>query len=169
MGAVGLTHGRPSAEIDTGMAVFPFLSRPKPIDSTAIKTHKRGFAVCVNLSFFSRLLPRSVWQAVSRILVTATQIRQPIAPLCAPSVVLRLVPLLLTQPAAAKPKARLLARWSAACLAACQACLLATNSGLTAPHYSGVTLFTGPFGGNLRMAFLHFRALRAHSRKGCYV
>jgi hypothetical protein len=68
---------------------------------------------------------------------------------------------------------RLLARWSAACHAAFRACLLATdtvsNTGLTAPLKGGVTTSTRPFGDRPRMAFLHFRALCALPRKGCYV
>lgn len=154
---------------DVRPAVFPFLSGVKTIDSGARKTNKRGFAVCVNLSFFSRLLPRSVLPAVSRTMATATQIRRQTAQQCAPSVGPLPVPLLRMQPAAAKPKARLLARWSAACHAAFQACLPVTKSGLTAPHHCGVTTSTRSFGGIPRVAFLHFRAPRACHRKDCHV
>jgi hypothetical protein len=61
---------------------------------------------------------------------------------------------------------RLLARWSAACHAAFRACLLATNSGLTAPLKGGVTCYTRPFGDRPRMAFLHFRAPVRATEKG---
>jgi hypothetical protein len=156
---------------------FPFPSLPKTIESTARKTQKRGFAVCVNLSLFFRPLPRSAWLAVSRIpTLTARQLRlfmrhlRPlIMPLCAPSVVLWWVQLLPAQPAAAKPKVRLLARCSAACHAAYRACLLVTDTDLTAPLNRGVAPSTRPFGGIPRVVFLHFRAPCAHSRKGCYV
>jgi hypothetical protein len=149
---------------DAALVDFPFLSRSKAIESKARKIQKRGFAVCVNLSLFSRLLPRSVWLAVSK-----TPLRRLIMLPCAQSVVLQQARLLPMQPAAAKPKARLLARWLVAFRAAYLACRPATDFGLTTPLYGGIITSAGPFGGNPRMAFLHFRASRALSRKGCYV
>ncbi len=150
-------------------ADFPFPLTPNKLESSAIKTPKRGIAVCVNLSFFSRLSRHLVWLAVFRTPATALRLRLLTTLLCAPSVVQLQAPLLPTQPAAAKPKARLSARWLAAYRAAYQAFLPATNIGLTAPRHSGVSIFTGPFGVTPRMAFLLFRAPCAHPRKGCYV
>jgi hypothetical protein len=144
--------------------VFPFYSRVKTIESSAIKTLIRGLAVCVNQPFSSRQSPHWPWLAVS-----ATQIRQPITPLCAPSVVQLQVPLLPMQPVAAKPKARLLAHLQAAYRAALLACQPVTNTEHSTPLLGGMITYIRPFEGKPRVAFLHFRAVRALPRKGCYV
>ncbi len=146
--------------------VFPFILRAKKVMSPLIKTQIRGFAVCVKRPFFLSQLPLSPWLAASK-----TRIRQPITPQCGLLVVQPQVRLLPMQPAAAKPKVRLLARLSVACRAAYQACLLATdtNTGLTAAQQRSIAILSRPFGDAPRMAFLHFRACGVHPRKGCHV
>ncbi|MGO4909019.1 hypothetical protein ACEN2J_11900 [Pseudorhodobacter sp. W20_MBD10_FR17] len=147
---------------------FPFHLTQDRIKLSVIKTQKRGFAVCVKQPFFLRQS-----QHFPLLAALATKIRQPIAPLCVRSVALLPVRLLPMQQAAAKPKGRLLARSLVAFRAACLACLPATdtspNSGLTAALNRSVTTLTRSFGGIPRVAFLHFCALCAHPRKGCYV
>ncbi|WP_415234518.1 hypothetical protein [Pseudorhodobacter sp.] len=149
-------------------AIFLFSLRLKALDLPPIKTLERGYAVCVNLFFFSCQSPRLAWLAVFR-----TQIHQPITPQCAPLAAPLQVPLLPMQPAAAKPRARLSARWWAAFPVAFLAFLLATDvavgAGLTAPHTGRRNNFHKAIRGIPRMAFLHFRAPRAFPRKGCYV
>lgn len=151
-------------------ANFPFSLSLNRVESKIRKTLIRGYAVCVNHPFFSRHLPHLALRPVS----ATTPIRPPITQLCAPSVEPLQAPLLPMQPVAAKPKARLLARWSVVCHVASRACLLATDSGLTTnrltgPHQSGAKYSIGPFGGFSRAAFLHFRASGALPRKGCHV
>lgn len=146
--------------------VFPFILCAKAVRLGPINTQLRGFAVCVKRPFFSSQLPPLAWLAASR-----TPIRQLITLRSAPLVVQPQVQLLPMQPAAAKPKGRLLARLLVVCRAVYQACLLATDTDtrLTTAHQRGVAILPGPFGDIPRVAFLHFRALGAHPRKGCHV
>jgi hypothetical protein len=147
---------------------FPFPLTQYRLDSFTIINQIRGFAVCVKQPFFLRQS-----QHLPLLAASATRIRQPITPQCAPSVVLLRVQLLPMQLAAAKPKGRLLARLLVAFRAACLACLPATNtgpkSGLTAALNRSFTTFSRSFGAIPRVAFLHFCAPCAHPGKGCYV
>ncbi len=153
------------AKIDVMIADFPFYSWAKPLESDGIKTQNRGFAVCVNQFFFLPQWPLSVLLAA----FPTTRIRQPITPLCAQLAGPQQGPLLPTQRAAAKPKARWLVPLSVAFRAACRACPSATNSGLTAARKRGVTIVSRPFGVVPRVAFLHFRADGAFPKGGCHV
>jgi|GEM_PF-2243868 len=160
------------AAIGANRVDFPFILPAKAVKLGLIITQLRGFAVCVKRPFFLSQLPPLRWLAASR-----TKIRLLITLPSAPLVVQRPVRLSPMQPAAAKPKGRLLARLLVVCRAALQACLLATNTatgtaartGLTAPRQRRVAILSRPFGDIPRMAFFHFGADGAHPRKGCYV
>jgi hypothetical protein len=148
---------------------FPFLLPCETLNLHVIKILTRGFAVCVKRPFFLRQPP--LWPLLAAL---ATLIRQPITLPCARSVAQLLVRLSPMQPVAAKPKARLLARLPVSVRAiflALQAAPTKVGSklGLTASLKSDSSNSTRPFGVTPRVAFLFFRALRAHPRKGCYV
>lgn len=169
-GKGGFSQMSECAEPGLKRAVSPFPLGLNRVDSLRRKTLIRGYAVCVNHPFFLRPLPRLPLQAVSAM----TPMHRPITPLCAPLVGPQQVPLSPMQPVAAKPKAHLLARWSAVCHVAFRACQPATDSGLTTnkltgPRNSAAAYSTGPFGVFPQAAFLHFRALGALPRKGCHV
>ena len=147
----------------------PFSLRQSLLESWSIITRSRGFAVCVSTLSFWRLAPLFRLQVAS----ATTQVRQPTMSPCAPLAVPPQAQSLPMPRAAAKPKARLSARWLVAFPAVCRAFRPATDTGsdfgLTAAQKRGVTVLPRPFGDIPRMAFLHFRAVRALPRKGCHV
>jgi hypothetical protein len=137
---------------------FPFPLLCDTLNSGRIRNQTRGFAVCVKRPFFLRQPPRFPLLAA-----LAIQMRQPITPLCAPSVVQLQARLLQTRLAAAKLKGRLLARL----LVVLRAALVrraATNTGPSTglPNNALIASFNGA-------DTVFHKAIRGNSPSGLFV
>ncbi len=108
--------------ISAGHGILPFVFAKAALESDAITTTNRGKTSCRNSSHFFLSPPRlrAVFKTLAALL--------PCAPLAVPRQA-RLSPM---RPAVAKPRARLLALSSAACLAVSPACPSAEPFDLTA-------------------------------------
>lgn len=128
---------------DVQFFCFPFSNIP--LGWAVIKTLHRGSISCSRQLSSPRLWSRPCFPAVS----ARTATHRPTAQLSARSVGLQRAPSSLTPRVAAKPKARLSVRSSAACRAASKACQPATDLS----RFGGTQHHSRPFGVAPRMAF----------------